>query len=81
MINRVHELIPKLLADELIRLARIDRDWCQWENLESGTGYSARAKVATWMSKYWVTGADAFAMWAASTWLIDGPKIFRPTAE
>jgi hypothetical protein len=84
MINRATDIMSKFLIDELLRLARIDRDWCEWQSLEPDNHhgkYRAKPKHKTWLSELWISGADAFANWAQSTWLIDGPKIFRPTVE
>jgi hypothetical protein len=80
MIERATDVMPKFLIKELLRLARIDRDWCEYVNLPNAR-YKAHSKLPTFLRELWISGADAFSMWALSTWLIDGPKIFRPTVE
>ena len=77
---RPSELFPEILIDELLRLARLDRDWCYWTGLADNT-YSCNAKFPTFLRKLWKSGADAFAMKATSIWLVDGPKVFKPTKE
>lgn len=79
-ISRATDLAPKLLIEELTRLYRINPKWLTWKNLEGG-GYQAQSKLPTWTRDLWVSGADAFSMWALSIWAGEGPKIFRPTLE
>jgi hypothetical protein len=80
VITRPSEVFPKVLIDELLRVVKLDRNWVEWIPLENRV-YQARCKLPTWITKTWTTGADAFSMWAASIWLVDGPKFFTPTLE
>ncbi len=77
---RAEEIIPKLLHQELLRLARMDRNWLRWVDL-GGNRYKAECKFRTWLTSLFTTGADAFSMWAMSICLVDGPKVFAPTQE
>lgn len=80
-IKRAGDLFPAILTDELLRVARIRRDWLEVipDQREDRCGYSVRSRIPTWMSRMWTNGADAFGMWGDSIWLIDGPKLFYPT--
>lgn len=80
---KAYDIVPPMLAKELLRLARIERSWLEIKHLPD-EHYAAAIKDAvglTWIRKLWKTGADAFGMQASSTWLFDGPKSFRPTVE
>ena len=90
MFRRVEDLFPKPLRDELLRLARLDRNWAVWKfNGKMVTGksghqraeYSIRCRQDTWLRRTWTSGGDGFAMLASSIWLVDGPKVFRPTVD
>ncbi len=81
MFRKVSDLVPQILADELLRLARLDRNWAEWHRIDGGPQYSIRTKFPTWIRRGWKTGADGFAAWGVSIWLIDGPKVFRPTVD
>lgn len=74
------EIVPRILKDELLRLARLDRNWFKWEPVGEA-GYQGRAMYPTWMRELWMSGVDGFSMWAASIALVDGLKVFRPTKE
>lgn len=76
------EIVPKDIVDELIRLAKLDPDWVEFVEL-GYPKYSAKLKqeVRTDLWKFVHTGADAFGLLAVSQWLVDGPKLFRPTPE
>jgi hypothetical protein len=78
MFRHINDVIPKMLADELLRLVKLDRNWCTWKSLEPPQ-YTCETRQQTWLRKLWQSGADAFSMWANSIWLVDGPKVFRPT--
>lgn len=85
MIRRAYDVYPADIARELIKLAKRDPNWVDVKVFPNGE-YAA-------LPKYWsrerlllarlydLRGGDVFAMWAASRWLADGPKVFRPTAE
>lgn len=80
MIQRAYDLIPEVAAKELLRLARIEREWVDFVmvNPEKEV-YRAATKHDTWFEKLVKSGQDFFSMHALSIWLVDGPKIFRPT--
>jgi hypothetical protein len=78
--QRVAEILPQFMIDELIQVAKVRRDWVHYIPLEDHS-YKSRCVVHTWLEDCVMKGQDAFAMWAASLWLVDGPKIFRPTRE
>ncbi len=80
MFRHVRDIIPDLLAVELRRLATLDRNWVELEELE-GMEYKLRVKYPTWVRALWQSGGDGFGMWGYSVWLADGPKVFRPTVE
>lgn len=77
---RPTDLMPKVMMEELLRVVKADRNWLKWKRLEGDT-YTAECVEDTWLRKLWIKGSDAFSMWAYSIWLVDGPKIFRPTTE
>ncbi len=86
MFHKVDDVLPKTLQQELLRLAKLDRNWLEWRTIPDEPGqlknrYSCEVKYPTWIRKLWKSGADGFVMWAASLWLVDGPKIFRPSKE
>jgi hypothetical protein len=74
------EIVMSPLKEELLRLARLDRNWVEWKDLGEGR-YCCEAKYPTWIKHLWTHGADGFSMWALSACLVDGPKVFRPTRE
>lgn len=80
MFQRVSDILPKDLSDELLRLARLDRDWMEWTPLKPPT-YTARCRYPTRLCWMRMSGSDAFSMWGYSLWLLDGPKVFRPTTQ
>jgi hypothetical protein len=82
MVCRTTDLLPAVLVDELLRVARMEQGWVEYIPLEGST-YQARILpgIETWIREIMLTGADLFAMWGASHWLLDGPKMFRPSAE
>lgn len=83
------EITPKILKEELIRLARLDRHWFGWHHtgrVRDGQykdkEYAGRCRIpATWIDRIWKSGADGFGMWATSIYYLDGPKVFRPSRE
>lgn len=77
---RPTDVMPQMLIDELVRLGKLDPDWVQFEELEANH-YRARIRQPTWLRRLASGGTDAFAMHAGSTWLINGPKVFRPAPE
>lgn len=78
MFQRVTDIFPRKLIDELIRLARLDRDWVEITPGD-GPAFKARSRHETWLRPFVQRGADVAGMWATSIWLADGPKVFRPT--
>lgn len=74
------DIVPKPMLDELLRLGRLDREWAVFEELE-WPQYRCAPKYPTWLTRINGNGADYFSQLAISTWLVDGPKVFRPTAE
>jgi hypothetical protein len=89
---RAHEVIPiDSVRTELLRLARLDREWVEHENCEAPPGtpadmlqfqhYRARCRHKTWLAQFIRSGQDFFAMHAESIWLVDGPKCFKPTPD
>lgn len=71
---------PSILREELIRVARIDRNWVDIKPL-AFPEYACNINpfIRTWLPKYCTTGADILGMKAASIALLDGIKIFHPT--
>jgi hypothetical protein len=96
MFRHIHDAVPELLKNELLRLVTISRNWVniEWEP-QSAAGedgviapprawerrYGCRSTVDSPLERLWKNGADALALWAQSIWLADGPKVFRPTPE
>lgn len=80
MIQRAHDLVPEIAANELLRLVKLDRDWVEYVHLHDAH-YKAGAKYPTWLREKCAHGQDLFAMWALSLWLADGPKTFRVSAS
>lgn len=80
MIQSYRDVCPSFVADELLRLSRLDRDWVEWVPLD-GQSYSARSRHPTWLREVVTSGQDWFSMHSTSLWMLDGPKIFRPTAR
>lgn len=77
---RVTDFYPKEFADELLRIAKIDKDWCKWEFLNDKEYHiDMRAPIARQMYRFARNGPEMFGAWAASRWLLDGPKLFRST--
>jgi hypothetical protein len=76
--QRVTDIFPQNLTDELIRLARIDRNWVEIIPGE-GPSFKAKSRQESWLKPLMKRGADITGLWAASIWLADGPKVFRPT--
>lgn len=75
----VDGLVPEKLRGELLRLYKLDKDWVKWEPLE-GESCRAECPYPTWVRSLWIAGQDAFALWAVSAWIGEGPKVFKPTA-
>jgi hypothetical protein len=71
-------MFSQRFIDELLRLARMDRDWIQ---VEPGAGgiFHPVVRYETRIESIMRTAADLTACWAISLWLVDGPKVFRPT--
>jgi hypothetical protein len=77
--QRVTDIFPhKGFIAELVRLARLDRNWVEITSGE-GPAYHARSRHETWLKPFMQRGADITGLWATSIWLADGPKVFRPT--
>jgi hypothetical protein len=70
--------IPEKLANELLRLYKLNPHWVCYEDLGEEQ-YRAIATEDTWVNKLWLSGGDAFGMKALSWWLGQGPKIFKPS--
>lgn len=86
MFRQVEDVCPRPMRGELLRLAKRDRNWVKWKGLPDVPGeqpnrYTCEIQQNTWLRKLWSSGADGFSMLALSLWLVDGPKIFRPTQE
>lgn len=77
---RVHDYLPDMMSQELLRVAKQDRNWMEIAFCHDGS-YGFRPTLPTWLTKICCSGADAAATYAQSLWLIDGPKVFRPTEE
>lgn len=78
MINRATDIVPQPIIDELLRLAKLDRNWLKWYRLDEEK-YTCETSQPTWLRQTWSSGADGFGLWALSLWIADGPKIFRPS--
>jgi hypothetical protein len=76
--QRVTDILPRKLVDELIRLVRINRNWVRVDMLE-GSSFRPVILQDTWLKAAMNTGADVIGLWTTSIWLADGPKVFRPT--
>lgn len=68
----------------MLRLYRLDPNWVRWQSIgvEEDTGYeryTAGCVQPTWIKP--ALAVDWFAMLAASRWLGEGPKVFRPTRD
>lgn len=50
MIRRPKDLLPEIVVDELLRLARLDRDWVKWKDLGAGA-YQATVAQPSWIRK------------------------------
>lgn len=86
MFRRVDDIMPRFFQEELIRLATLDRNWLEWKRVPNVPGepedrYTCSMKHNSWTRKTWGSGGDAFGQWGLSWWLVDGPKVFRPTIE
>lgn len=80
MIKTPRDLFPHEYIDELLRIARINRNWVKITEL-GDTDFRVENIVDTPLRRAWADGSDALSMVAVSVWLIDGPKTFRPTAQ
>ena len=81
---RINDVAPKFFTDELLRCAKLDRNWIEVISgfpMTLHANYQARVKpcIKTWVEKAWEQGSDALSMKALSWWLLDGPKVFVPT--
>lgn len=83
MFRRITDVAPKFILDEVLRLAKVSKDWVQWKSCpEDGPGrYRTEITRPTWLRGLYKQGQDIFHGWALSHWLVDGPKVFRPTLE
>lgn len=75
-----HEWIPTTLITELTRLATIRRDWLRITHLPSNY-FHCEPLLPTVLREFCRTGSDWMGVYAQSRWLIDGPKVFIPTAD
>jgi hypothetical protein len=85
LVRKAYDHTPKFLADELLRLAKIDRDWLDIESINE-KDYKIRVKYRTILRDlgtdgFRMSGADGFSMLATSIWLLDGPKTLVLTDE
>lgn len=88
---RPTDLIPKMLCDELLRLYQVDPMWLEittdkdviQQMNEKGIiyRYGVRTAIPTWTRQLWTNGANVMGMWAVSTWIGQGPKVFLPTVQ
>lgn len=82
---RATDLLSRPLADALLRLATDYPRWMEWEDGPHVGSYVARVARVVPLARYLpfhpVTGADVYSLYAASRWIVDGPKTFRPTLE
>jgi hypothetical protein len=66
MINHINQIVvSSVMADELLRLARLDREWVEYRILTpedqgycEGT-YAARYRQDTWLKSMWALGHAA----------------------
>lgn len=79
--RHIREIIFDTIAAELLRVAREEREWIEWVQEDDGLAYSVSTKVPTWTRALWTSGQDALGMYAISHWLLDGPKLFQPSAD
>ncbi len=77
----IYRVCPPRLVPELMRLARLDKNWVEIHPELTGKGFRTRSKFPTYLSKIWQNGCDAVGNVALSTWMVDGPKLFRPTVD
>lgn len=78
---RPADLAPKLLLDELLRLAKTG-NWIEiTPDEEDPSTFRSKIIPDTWIKKIARTGADIVSMLGLSMWLRDGPKVFRPSRE
>lgn len=75
---RPTDFMAKPFINELIRLARLDRNWIEIEMLNDNE-YRARFKQRTPLIALCKHGGEGFGMLVTSLWLVDGPKVFIPT--
>lgn len=87
MINRVYDVAPPRIIDELLRLYRLDKDWVQFilstQVCEDGKlyPYASRAKSPTWLNNSVMGGGDLISLYALSIWCGQGPVLFRATED
>jgi hypothetical protein len=79
-VERPWHLAPRIFIDELLRLGSLDPNWLVVTRLDDRR-YQCNTLYQTWIKQLWKAGSDGFGMWALSTWLVNGPKVFRPSAE
>jgi hypothetical protein len=77
---RPTDIIPKTIIDELLRLAKLDRNWARVTNVRN-TQCDIAYYQDTWLRSMITAGSEALGLKATSIWLLDGPKIFRPSKE
>jgi hypothetical protein len=83
---RINQLIPDVLISELLRLYKLDPNWCELKDVDelpsrAGSRYTVKPKYSTWLSKISPEAASWSSNWAISWWLGLGPKMFKPKAE
>lgn len=83
---RPNELIPQILVDELLRLYRLDPNWCYLRDTDppprkAGSRYQVKPKYDTWLKRISSNAASWSSNWAMSWWLGLGPKVFVPTND
>lgn len=88
---RPEKMLPPVLIKELLRLARLDRNWLSIIPRDDET-YETPVHQHTWLIRFMqearryknqsaTIDPSFLGLWATSLWLIDGPKVFRPTLK
>ena len=82
MINRVSDLkLSEPFTDELLRLVKLDRNWVTAKSYDDQKfDATVHVKNSFRFGPNHI-GRDMLGMLVLSRWLLDGPKIVRPTAE
>jgi hypothetical protein len=91
MITSTNQVIPDFIVPEILELARANRIWFNWgsNNVElkacpelAASRLFQRVKEMSAKLDYENNEACSLcSMWAGGLWILDGPKIFRPTPD